>query len=36
MANQINENKCWKKFFNTGFLLVLTACEMRRSGFEKV
>ena len=34
MENQINENKCRKKFFNAGFLLFLTACVLRRSGFE--
>ena len=33
MDNQINGNKYRKKFFNTGFLLFLTACVMHRSGF---
>ena len=36
MDNQINENKCKKKIFNTGFLLFLIAYIMHCSGFEKV
>ena len=34
MDNQINRNKCRKNFFETGFLLFLTACVIRSSGFE--